>query len=171
MQPKGPVPTNRAAGEADGNVLMQTRLMSRAITEIYDSELRPFGISAVQFALLELIDRTGPTTRAAIARAQQLSKSTLTRDLKSVFAEGWAEEVREQADGRSRPVTLTPAGKQRLLDAGSAWRAAQDRIETLLGQECLIAVMASAERLAKPAAMRAARVEVREASGHPQASD
>ncbi len=150
---------------------MKARLLSRAITEIYDSELEPFGIGAIQFALLDLIGRTEPTTRAAIARTQQLDKSTLTRGLKAIFSEGWVEEIREQADGRSRPIALTQAGKQRLLDAASAWRAAQHRVETLLGEEALIAVMGSVERFARPLAVRAKRVEVRNADERPAAGD
>lgn len=128
-----------SARDDDDNVLMRTRRLSRAVTEIYDNKLQPFGISAIQFSLLEVIDRLAPATRAAIARDQNLDKSTLTRDMKSIFSEGWVEEVREQADGRSRPVALTQAGKQLLLDAGSAWRAAQDEVKAVLHQHGFIA--------------------------------
>jgi len=121
--------------ETDDNVLMRTRRLSRAVTEIYDLKLRPFGISAVQFSLLEMIGRTEPTTRAVLARKQELDKSTLTRDLKSIFLEGWVEEVREQANGRSRPIALTKSGKQLLVDAEPAWLAAQDEVKSLLRKQ------------------------------------
>jgi DNA-binding MarR family transcriptional regulator len=123
----------------DDNVLMRTRRLSRAVTEVYDDKLQPFGISAIQFSLLEVIDRLAPATRAAIARNQSLDKSTLTRDLRSILSEGWVEEVREQADGRSRPIAPTQAGKQLLLDAGSAWRAAHNEVKALLRQHGFIA--------------------------------
>lgn len=125
--------------DTNDNVLMRTRRLSRAVTEIHDVKLRPFGISAVQFSLLEIIGRTEPTTRAAIARKQQLDKSTLTRDLKSIFSEGWVEEVRERANGRSRPIALTKAGKQLLLDAAPTWLAAQNEVKLLLRKEGFIA--------------------------------
>jgi DNA-binding MarR family transcriptional regulator len=125
--------------ERDDNVLTRTRRLSRAVTEIYDGKLQTFGISAIQFSLLEVIDRLAPATRSAIARNQNLDKSTLTRDLKSILSEGWVEEVREHADGRSRPIALTQAGKQLLLDAGLAWRAAQDEVKALLHQHGFIA--------------------------------
>ena len=118
----------------DDNILMRTRRLSRTVTEIYDVKLRPFGISAVQFSLLEIIGRTQPTTRADIARKQELDKSTLTRDLKSIFSDGWVEEVREGANGRTKPIALTKTGKQLLLDAEVAWRAAQDEVAALLRQ-------------------------------------
>ena len=125
--------------ETDDNVLIRTRRLSRAVTGIYDVKLRPFGISAVQFSLLEMIGRMEPTTRAALARKQELDKSTLTRDLKSIFLEGWVEEVREQANGRSRPIALTKSGKQLLADAESAWLDAQNEVKLLLRKQGFIA--------------------------------
>lgn len=80
-----------------------------------------------------------PATRAAIARKEELDKSTLTRDLKSIFSEGWVEEVREQANGRSRPIALTKAGQRLLLDAEAAWLAAQKEVKLLLRRQGFIA--------------------------------
>ena len=133
--------------EANIDILMRTRRLSRAVTEIYDSKLQPFGISAVQFSLLEVIGRLAPITRAAIARHQKLDKSTLTRDLRSIFSEGWVQEVRERANGRSRPVALTETGKQLLLDARPAWLAAQGEVNSLLGQETFVAFMSGMDRI------------------------
>ena len=118
--------------EANDNVLMRIRRLSRVATEIFDAKLRPFGISAIQFSLLEIIGQMQPTTRADIARKQELDKSTLTWDLKSVLSEGWVEEVRERANGRTRPLALTKAGKQLLFDAESAKLAAQNEVKLLL---------------------------------------
>lgn len=118
----------------DDDVFMRTRRLSRAATEIYDDKLQSFGVSAIQFALLEAIGRWAPITRADVSRKLELDKSTLTRDLKSVFLSGWIEEIREGANGRSRPIALTLAGKQLLLDAASAWLAAQTEATALLRQ-------------------------------------
>src|SRR5579859_3580852 len=120
--------------EIDDNVLMGTRLLSRAVTEIYDGKLRPFGINAIHFALLDAIGRTEPTTRAALAKIEHLDKSTLTRNLKSIVFEGWVHEVREGANGRTRPMVLTKSGKQFMLDARPAWLAARNEVKALLGQ-------------------------------------
>lgn len=128
---------NSVAPRWDDNILMRTRRLSRTVTEICDVKLRPFGVSAVQFSLLETIGRTQSTTRADVARKEELDKSTLTRDLKSIFSEGWVEEVREGANGRTKPIALTKAGKQLLLDAEAAWRAAHDEVAALLQQALL----------------------------------
>ena len=136
-----------SAATAADNVLMSVRLLSRVVTEICNGKLRPFGISAVQYSLLEVIDRNGPTTRAALARIEHLDKSTLTRDLKSILTEGWAHEVREGANGRSRPLALTKAGEQLLHDARSAWLAGQIEVKAVLGQEGFLALLAIVDRI------------------------
>jgi len=129
------------------SILLRTRLLSKVITGIYDQQLRPFGVSAAQFALLAAIGAAAPITRSDIARRQHLDKSTLTRNLRAIFLEGWAEEVRENANGRSKPIALTPTGKELLLSAHPAWLAAQAQCMTLLGDDGAVAVISSADRI------------------------
>jgi len=133
-------------------LFMRTRLISRVISEIYDEQLRPLEISSAQFALLVAIYIVQPATRADIGRHQHLDKSTLTRHLKVILSEGWAEEIREGADGRSRPIVLTMAGMDLLQKAEPAWRAAQVQAKDLLGEDGLIAVMDIASRIMDPIA-------------------
>jgi DNA-binding MarR family transcriptional regulator len=130
------------------SVLMQARLLSRSVTEIFDETLRPFGISSAQFVLLSVIGQTGPTTRAQIARLQHLDRSTLTRNLKKILAEGWVEEVRENADGRSRPIALAAAGKDLLIHGQPAWLAAQAQTQELLGNDGAMALISILDRVA-----------------------
>ncbi len=129
------------------NVLLQARFLARTVTEVFDEKLRPFGISSAQFNLLSAVNQAGPVTRAQIARLQHLDKSTLTRNLKKIVSEGWIEEVRENADGRSRPIALTDAGKVLLLNGQPAWVAAQAQIEELLGKDSAMALITVAARL------------------------
>jgi DNA-binding MarR family transcriptional regulator len=119
----------------DDDVLVCARLLSKAITAIHDDKLRPFGVSSAQFILLAAIRQAEPATRAEIARHQHLDKSTLTRNLRSILSEGWVEEVRDNADGRSRPIALTAAGKELLIKAQPAWLAAQADAKALLGKD------------------------------------
>jgi DNA-binding MarR family transcriptional regulator len=123
------------------SVFTRARLLSKTVTAICDDKLRPFGVSSAQFALLIAVCRTEPVTRAEIARLQHLSKSTLTRDLKAVLSEGWIEEVRDGANGRSRPVALTRVGKELMLNAQPAWLTAQVQAEALLGKDGIIALI------------------------------
>src|SRR3974377_443949 len=90
---KNPVLTNNPIALTGTGVFTQARVVSRSVTEIFDNVLRAFGMSSVQFVLLSLISQAGPITRAEIARIQDLEKSTLTRNLKTLLSEGWVEEV------------------------------------------------------------------------------
>jgi DNA-binding MarR family transcriptional regulator len=145
------VPTSEAdiaqyKSEVADGVFARARLLSRAVTAICDDKLRPFGISSMQYALLAAICRE-PITRAQIARLQQLSKSTLTRDLKAILFAGLIQEVRENADGRSRPVALTTAGKELLLKAQPAWLAGQAQAAALLGRDGVNALTSITDRI------------------------
>jgi DNA-binding MarR family transcriptional regulator len=127
-------------------VLMRARLLAKALTTIYDDKLRSFGITATQFALLTTICRA-PITRAEIARLHHLNKSTLTRDLNAVLSAGWIQEVREGANGRTKPVALTEVGEELLLSAQQAWQAAQSQAEALLGPDGLNALLTLIDRI------------------------
>src|SRR6266536_3094500 len=103
-----------AGGQADAVmtctcVLMRARLISKVTTAIYDEELRPFGIVSPQFALLVNIFEIEPATRADIGRYHHQARSTLTRNLKIILSDGWAEEVQDEGGGRARPIVLTKA--------------------------------------------------------------
>ncbi len=129
----------------DDDVLVRARLLSRVVTEIYDDCLRPFEIGSAQFTLLAVIGQTGPTTRAELARHQHLDRSTLTRNLKPILFEGWAEEVSEGGNGRSRPLALTTPGKEMLAKAQLAWLAAQDRVRAMIGNDGMAALIYTAD--------------------------
>jgi DNA-binding MarR family transcriptional regulator len=128
-------------------VLMRTRLISRVITGIYDEKLRPFGIGSAPFTLLAVIRQIEPATRAEISRLQHQDRSTLTRNLKVIISEGWAEEIQDGADGRSRPIVLTTAGRDLLRKAVPAWQAAQTQAKALLGRDSVIAIMNTANQI------------------------
>src|SRR3954463_3177636 len=146
INPQGGTREGSVAGEdlileiAQTCVLMRTRLISRVLTGIYDEELRPFGINSPQFALLVVIFEIEPATRAEIGRYHHQDRSTLTRNLKIIISEGWAEEIQDEAGGRGRPIVLTKAGKDLLREAAPAWRVAQTKAKALLGKDGVIAV-------------------------------
>ena len=125
-------------------VLMRTRLISRVITAIHDEALQPFGIGAAQFVLLVVIGTLEPASRAEIGRYHRQDRSTLSRNLKVILAEGWAEEDPTRVQGRIRPLCLTKAGKDLLTKATPAWRKAQVDAKAVLGQGGTDTVMAVA---------------------------
>ncbi|BCZ83285.1 transcriptional regulator [Paraburkholderia terrae] len=126
---------------AQSCLLTRTRQISRVLTAIYDEALRPFGVNASQFTLLVLIMEFGPLSRATLGRKNHHDRSTLTRNLQPLVAQGWVVEGMPGDDGRSRPLSLTKQGKALLHDAASAWSAAQSKAQSLLGEAGANALM------------------------------
>jgi DNA-binding MarR family transcriptional regulator len=137
---------DKRSDQVGDSVLMRVRLLSKAVTAIYDNKLRSFGVSSTQFSLLTTIDGT-PITRTQIAHLRHLNKSTLTRDLKAFFFAGWIQEVRAGANGRTKPIALTSAGEELLRNAQQAWLAAQVQAEALLGPDGMSALMSITDRI------------------------
>jgi DNA-binding MarR family transcriptional regulator len=133
-------------------LLTRARKISRVLTSLYDERLRPFGINAPQFTLLVMISRLGPVSRAELGRHNHQDRSTLTRNLQLVQAEGWIEEIEHAEGGRRRPIVLSQAGHQLLTRAGPAWREAQAEASKLLGHEGASAVRTIADTLPMQAA-------------------
>jgi DNA-binding MarR family transcriptional regulator len=127
---------NRVSGQiARHCVLTRTRQIARVLTAIYDEALRPLGINAPQLSLLVLIAEFGPLSRAALGRKNHHDRSTLSRNLQPLIAQGWVVDSQPAADGRSRALYVTQAGDALLSAAGPAWSTAQQRAASLLGEE------------------------------------
>jgi DNA-binding MarR family transcriptional regulator len=119
----------------DDCLMTRARLIARVVTNIYDGELRPFGINAPQMGLLTMIAKRGPMCRSDIGKALQQDRSTLTRNMKVIDGEGWIDEVDNPEGGRGRPIVLSRKGEDILRKAAPAWRAAQKMATKLIGRE------------------------------------
>jgi DNA-binding MarR family transcriptional regulator len=62
----------------------------------------------------------------------KVDASTLTRNLKPLVDAGWIE-VGPGADGRSRLISATQAGRDKRQEAQRRWRVAQEGINEVLG--------------------------------------
>ena len=127
-----------AVGETDVAALLcacaTVRRASRAVTQLYDSWLRPHGIEGPQFALLATLDRFGGCTQSTIGHRFDLDKTTLSRNLRLMHRKGWIA-VAAGADARERRVMLTPAGRRRLESARPAWRKAQEQLQSSMSAD------------------------------------
>jgi DNA-binding MarR family transcriptional regulator len=128
-------------------LLTRTRQISRVLTAIYDEALRPFGINSPQFTLLVLVMELGPLSRSDLGRRNPHGRSTLTRNLQPLIAQGWVTEGVPADDGRSRPLSLTAQGQELLESAASAWAVAQTKARDLLGEVGANALMDIASEL------------------------
>lgn len=124
-----------AAQRIARNCLMtRARQISRVVTSVYDDALRPFGIVAQQFSLLVFIAEFGPISRSDLGRRNHDERSTLSRSLQPLIAQGWVTDNAHASNGRRRPLSLTREGQALLKSAASAWSAAQSHAARLLGE-------------------------------------
>ena len=108
------------------------RQLLRRVSQRYDAEMAQAGLKTTQFSLLSSLQALGPSRPGDLAAAMGMEASTLTRNLKPLVAAGWVAQG-AGADGRSRRVSLTDAGRAKRADALRCWRVAQQALNATLG--------------------------------------
>src|SRR5471030_215996 len=111
------------------------RKATRRVTQLYDAVLAPCGLKMSQCSILASIDRAGNPTMSDLAHALILDRSALAHNMKPLERDGYVEQTRNQADGRSRRIALTAAGRAKLAASTALWERAQARFETVYGHE------------------------------------
>ncbi|MEI9974871.1 MAG: MarR family winged helix-turn-helix transcriptional regulator [Ignavibacteriota bacterium] len=107
------------------------RQAARLVTQFYSAELQG-RLEIPQFGLLSVVDRRPGCNQASLARALNLDKTTLSRNLKLMEKNGWIERAHSD-DLRERGYHLTAEGKALLRTARPAWKRAQERFRAALG--------------------------------------
>ena len=128
-----------AAVKPRGCTNLKLRQLSRAVSRRYDACLSESGLQNTQYALLSQVVLLGPVRPTDLARAMKLDSSTLTRNLQSLIAAGWAE-LGPGEDARSRLVIATDLGRHKRSEAQRAWKQAQLALNQQLGVERVLAL-------------------------------
>ncbi len=115
-------------------IAMRIRLISRAISRIYDEALRPHGLKASQLSILGVIALLGRAGPGEVCRILHLDASTLSRNVNRMRTKGWLD-VSSAGDRRAHRLRLTPEGDRILAEVFPAWRKAQDKVTSLLGED------------------------------------
>ena len=107
------------------------RQATRAVSRLYDEELRGVGLRTTQYSLLRRISSTGEVRQRDLGGLTSLDETTLTRNLRPLIDAGWVT-VRPGEDHREKLIRLTEAGAAKLHDARAAWERAQERMRSRL---------------------------------------
>src|SRR5713226_5978290 len=108
------------------------RMVSRAVTQLYDDILRPSGLRVTQFSLLATIARSGEANLRQLEAALAIDQTTLTRSLSLLQRDRVIERV-PHPDGRIKAVRLTRKGRRMLDVARPLWAQAQNKVLRELG--------------------------------------
>lgn len=115
------------------------RKLLRVVSRLYDTEMATAGLKGTQFSLLSTLAKLGPVQPGTLARRMDMDASTLTRNVRLIVKEGWAEQ-KSGPDARSRCLVLTSAGHDKLNEARRYWKKAQLTLNERLGLERVAAL-------------------------------
>ena len=126
----------RSAGAASpkGCTSFKLRQLSRRVSQHFDRIVGEAGLKTTQYSLLSNIVSLGPVRPGELADAMEMDASTLTRNLQPLIAQGWVT-VGAGADGRTRSVQITEAGRAKRSEAQRDWKHAQLELNERLGPE------------------------------------
>ena len=110
------------------------RRTSRALTQLYENALRPLGLRATQFTILQALSLAGEVTQSRLGEILALDSTTLTRTLQIMGRKGWIAERRGE-DRRERWLHLAKPGETKLKRAVPVWEKVQSRLRRQLGEQ------------------------------------
>lgn len=108
------------------------RRASRALTQFYDDALRPAGLRATQFTVLQALSLTGEVTQGELGRLLAMDSTTLTRTLEIMARKGWIAK-RLGKDRRERTLHLVNAGEALFQRVLPRWERVQAELRKRLG--------------------------------------
>lgn len=110
------------------------RRASRALTQVYEDELRPLGLRATQFTILQVLSQAGEVSQNTLGQILAMDSTTLTRTLEIMSRHRWIAK-RYGKDRRERLLRLDKTGEIQLNRALPAWEKIQSRLRRQLGNE------------------------------------
>src|SRR2546429_3234078 len=114
-------------GRLSACVCNTLRMVSRAVTQLYDDVLRPSGLRITQFSILATIARMGASNLRQLEHMLAIDQTTLTRSLNLLERDRLIERV-AHPDARIKSMKLSSQGRRALEAARPLWARAQDRV-------------------------------------------
>ncbi len=124
------------------------RQASRAVSRLYDEELRGVGLRTTQYSLLSRLNRVGEVRQRDLGGMTSLDETTLTRNLRPLIDSGWVA-IGTGEDRREKLLRLSEAGAAKLRKARPAWERAQERMRSRLPDGAWSGLLAALPKLAR----------------------
>jgi DNA-binding MarR family transcriptional regulator len=136
----------RLAQEGSSCVSFNIRKAARAVTQLYDERMRPFGLRSTQLPILGKTLVLQPVTVTRLAEATVTDRTTLTRNLRLLEHQGLIQITRGD-DRREREVRLTDRGRDVLAQVYPIWQEVQAEVAMRFGSERLARLLAELSAL------------------------
>ena len=131
---------------AEQCVAGRIRLLNRAVTGVYDHALQSLGITINQATILVTIFLNRNIAAAGIGRKLLMEKSTVSRNLARLEANGWIN-TKKSLNSQQQTVSVTSKGRALLAIAHREWAMAQKETRQLLGDDGVEAIMEMYNRI------------------------
>jgi DNA-binding MarR family transcriptional regulator len=136
---------------------LAVRQAARHISQFYDHHLAPVGLRTTQFSILSKLSWRGPMTINVLAQELVMDRTTLGRNILPLQREGLITVGKGTSDRRSKELSLSEAGAERLRAAMDGWRKAEAGFEAAYGGDrahdlrAMLRAVVSTELAAAPA--------------------
>jgi DNA-binding MarR family transcriptional regulator len=110
------------------------RRASRVLTQHYDAAMRPLGLKATQFALLQALSLAGEVSQGRLGEILAIDSTTLTRTLAIMERQGWVAS-RPGEDHRERLLSLSKDGRAQFNRALPRWEKVQQELRAQFGNK------------------------------------
>jgi DNA-binding MarR family transcriptional regulator len=108
------------------------RKSARVLTKHYDDALQSLELKPTQFTILAILSSVDAITVTELADAMILDRTTLTRNLRPLEKQGMIQTGAGD-DRRTRMISLTKKGLNKLEAAIPLWKHAQKEVTKYLG--------------------------------------
>jgi DNA-binding MarR family transcriptional regulator len=123
------------------------RRASRVLTQLYEDALRPTGLRATQFTVLQAFSLAGEVTQGELGQILAMDSTTLTRTLAIMGRSGWIAK-RHGEDRREWRMRLSKAGETQFKSSLPHWERAQTQVRNQLGGELSDNLMKLTQKIA-----------------------
>lgn len=123
------IPYSTTIHVKDTCLCLHAQRAARALARLFDTALKPAGLTNQQFSLMMALNRPEPPPMGPVARLLAMDRTTLTAALKPLSARGWVSVEQDPKDKRGKLLRLTAAGAAALAGALPIWKRVHGEIE------------------------------------------
>ena len=109
-------------------VCANLRKKTRAVTQLYDKVLEPTQLKVTQYSMLANIARHKAVSVSQLGDILLLDQTTITRNVNLLKKNGYVDVTRDTQDGRTKIISLTAIGIEKLKEATPLWMEIQEKI-------------------------------------------
>ena len=110
------------------------RRAARLLSQLYEDAMRPLGLRATQFTILQALSLAGEITQGQLGQMLGMDSTTLTRTLTIMGRQGWVTKRRGE-DRREWRIGLSKEGRAQFETALPRWKEVQEQLTDRLGRQ------------------------------------